>query len=74
MYIYIIYISGKEVLLEKRIEATMDEATVEREFWYTMSSSSNFTVQYANDIEGTASSNFDDWNLSTMPTSPQVLS
>ena len=51
----------------------MDEVTTEREFWHTMSTSNNFSVQYANDIEGTASSSFGAWDLSKMPTSSSCL-
>ncbi|EKX50736.1 hypothetical protein GUITHDRAFT_161702 [Guillardia theta CCMP2712] len=45
-----------------------DERTVEREFWYTMSTASNFTVQYANDVEGSACGNdFGEWSLNRLP-------
>jgi len=63
----------KEEKLEETLIATMDEATVEREFWHTMSSSSSFSVQYANDVEGTYSRDFDAWDLSKMPTSSRCL-
>jgi len=63
----------EEEKLEETLIATMDEATVEREFWHTMSSSSSFSVQYANDVEGTYSRDFDAWDLSKMPTSSRCL-
>ena len=31
-----------------------DEKTIEREFWHTVTTAPNFTVQYANDVEGSA--------------------
>jgi hypothetical protein len=62
-----------EAKLGEFMASTMDEETVEREFWHTMSSSSNFTVQYANDIEGTASSDFNEWDLTNFPTSSRCV-
>ena len=62
-----------EERLEEELNSTMDEVTTEREFWHTMSTSNNFSVQYANDIEGTASSSFGAWDLSKMPTSSSCL-
>jgi hypothetical protein len=35
-------------------DVEQDEKTVEREFWNTVTTSPNFTVQYANDVEGSA--------------------
>ena len=63
------------VMLEDHMEATMDERTAEREFWHTMSSSSNFSVQYANDIEGSAMTEHTHgaWELATLPTSRNCL-
>lgn len=54
------------------LSASMDEKTVEREFWRTMSQT-KFSVQYANDIEGTASGDFGAWDLSQIPTSSRSL-
>jgi hypothetical protein len=62
-----------EEKLDELLSSTMDEQTVEREFWYTMSSSTNFTVQYANDVEGTASGDFNAWDLTKFPTSSRCL-
>lgn len=63
----------EDVILEEGLVRTMDEKQTEREFWHTMSSSMNFSVQYANDIEGTASKDFDMWDLSKVPTSSRCL-
>jgi len=40
------------------------ESVIETEFWHTMSAAQNFSVQYANDVEGTACGDaFGPWNL-----------